>query len=98
MRLSKHGLNRIVERDGSTNYIAEARRKAKIAYQKGRTIGYYNGKDPEFGAYLKTLMRTNTTRIRVYEDLIYIFKGEQKTFVTAHKFPRFMLKRGEPSA
>lgn len=94
MRMSNHALNRLVQRDKEIDYIKEAKRKAKIAYQKGHNIGYYIS-DEQFYNYLKSLVRTNTTKIKIYDNLIYIFRGSNKTLVTVHKFPEFMLERDD---
>lgn len=93
MRTSKHGAQRMIQRD-SVDSVSDAKKKSKYVYKNGHNPGYYCD-DNEFYNYLMSLKRSNTTKVKVYDNLIYIYKGVHNTLVTVHEFPKFMKERGE---
>lgn len=95
MRTSHHARKRIVERDEIANNHCDAKKLAKIAFNSGYTINHYQ-RYPSFFAYLSNRKRESTTcRIRVYRGNIYIWKGSNKTLVTAHPIPDRFIKEME---
>ncbi len=91
VKITKHSKKRIVERDEEVNTFAEAERAAKIAWRSGKTINNFQ-KYPEFFSYLRNKRDQSTTcSIRVYRGNIYIYRGSNKTLLTAYPIPdRFM--------
>lgn len=95
MRTSYHARARIVQRDESANSHCDAKRLAKIAFKSGDTIDRYQ-KYPLFFAYLsKRRNESQTCRVRIYRGNIYIWKGSNKTLITAHPIPNRFLKEME---
>ena len=87
MRVSQHGKQRIVERDNGVSCIAEAKKMARLAYSAGKTVNNFQT-TPNFYNYLRR--KRNQTRecsLRVYRGNIYIWRGSQRTLVTAYPIP-----------
>jgi len=94
-RLSKHSKIRLVERDKDINFFREAKRAAATAYRSGKPIGDFQ-KYPKFFSYLQNKNnQTNTCTIRIFHDIIYIWRGKTKTLVTAHCIPERYLQEME---
>ena len=86
-RISNHSKERSKERvEGvKTNY--DAKRFAKQAKVSGKPIGLFQ-KYPRFFSYLQNKNnQTRTTRIKIYKDNIYIWRGATQTLVTVHPIP-----------
>ena len=81
-RLSKHSKIRLVERDKDINFFREAKRAAATAYRSGKPIGDFQN-------------QTNTCTIRIFHNIIYIWRGKTKTLVTAHCIPERYLQEME---
>lgn len=95
MRTSYHARARIVQRDESANCHSDAKRLAKIAFRSGDTIDKYQ-KYPKFFAYLSKRRReSQTCRVRIYRENIYIWKGNQRTLITVHPIPDIFVKEME---
>ena len=93
--ISDHAKQRSKERvDGvETNY--DARRFAKQARQYGKTIASYQIY-PRFFSYLQNKNnQTRTTKIRIYKNNIYIWRGTTQTLVTVHPIPDRYIKEME---
>lgn len=85
--ITKHSKERIVERTDGITTFAEAKRLAKQAKTSGKTINYYQNY-PKFFSYLQNKRsQTNDCSIRIYRGCIYIWRGKNKTLVTAHQIP-----------
>lgn len=85
--ITKHSKERIVERTAGVTTFAEAKRLAKQAKTSGKTINYYQNY-PRFFSYLQNKRnQTNDCSIRIYRGCIYIWRGKNKTLVTAHPIP-----------
>lgn len=85
--ITKHSKERIMERTDGVGNFADAKRLAKQARVSGKTINYYS-KYPKFFSYLKNKRdQTNDCSIRIYRGCIYIWRGKNKTLVTAHPIP-----------
>ena len=85
--ISDHAKERSKERvEGvETNY--DAKRFARQARISGKPIGNFQ-RYPKFFSYLQNKKnQTATTRIRVYKDNIYIWRGSNQTLVTVHPIP-----------
>lgn len=87
MRITRHSKERIVQRDVAVESFAQAKRVAKQAYTAGKTIGHYQS-CPKFHEYLRgKKAQTCNCSIRVYRGNIYIWRGKNRTLVTAHLIP-----------
>lgn len=85
--ITKHSKERIIERTEGINTFAEAKKLAKQAKTSGKTINYFHNY-PRFFSYLQNKRhQTNDCSIRVYRGCIYIWRGKNKSLVTAHKIP-----------
>lgn len=87
MVITKHSKERIVERNEDVTSFAEAKRLAKLARTAGKTVNHFQPY-PKFFSYLQNKRnQTNDCSIRVYRGNIYIWRGKNKTLVTAHPIP-----------
>ena len=85
--ITRHSKERIIERTAGVNTFAEAKRLAKQAKVSGKTINHYQPY-PRFFSYLQNKKnQTNDCSVRVYRGCIYIWRGKNKTLVTAHSIP-----------
>lgn len=87
MRITRHGKQRIVERDEGVKSIAEAKQVAKLAFRSGKTINDFQ-KCKNFSRYLRyKASQTCECSVKVYRGNIYIWKGRQKSLITAYPIP-----------
>lgn len=85
--ITRHSKQRMVERVDGIDNFAEAKRLAKCAKVSGNTINHYQ-KYPRFFSYLRNKKgQANSCFIRIYRDNIFIWRGKNKTLVTAHPIP-----------
>ena len=85
--ITRHSKERIMQRTDGVRNFAEAKKLAKQAKISGKTLNYYQ-KCPKFFSYLQNKKnQTNDCSIRVYRGCIYIWRGKNKTLVTAHPIP-----------
>ena len=92
--MTRHSKKRLCQRSPEINTFADSRRYAIQAWRSGLTIGDFC-KYPDFMDYLRRIKKktSNTASIRVYRGLIYIWRGERSTLVTAYKIPyRFAIQ------
>jgi len=95
MRTSYHSRSRLVERNEDIRCHPEAKKLAKLAFKCGDTINNYQ-RYPQFFSYLSSRRNESITcRIRIYRGNIYIWKGNNKTLVTAHPIPDRFIKEME---
>ena len=86
-RLSNHSKERSVERVEGVETFSDAKKCAKQAKQTGATIDKFI-RYPNFYSYLQNKRyQTATTRIRIFKDNIYIWRGNNQTLVTVHPIP-----------
>lgn len=92
MRITKHGMDRLIERDDEINSKRLAKRKAKIAFRSGLTIGELQRDYPGIAKYMAS-KKTGSNRVssvRLYEDRLYIFRGREKRLITTYRMPQFL--------
>lgn len=95
IRISNHSKKRIIERTEDVNFIAEAKKIAKQAFLSGKTINDYQ-KYQDFYNYLRAKKsQANNCTIRVYKNNIFIWRGKNKTLVTAYPIPKIYVKMME---
>lgn len=95
IRITRHGKTRLVQRVEDCNNFDEAKRLAKIAKVSGLTINHFQSY-PKFFSYLQRKNnKTNSQIVKVYKGQIFIWKGKNKTFVTAYPIPYRFIKEME---
>lgn len=92
MRITKHGMERLLERDDELTNRRLAKRKATIAFHSGLTIGKLEKDYPKIANYMASKKTGNArvVSVRLYEDRLYIFKGRNKRLITTYKIPQFL--------
>ena len=86
-RITAHSKERLIQRDENVNTVAEAKRTIKQAWTSGQTVGNFQ-RYPRFFSYLTNKRdQSNTCSIRVYHGNIYIWRGRNRSLVTAHPIP-----------
>lgn len=91
-KITKHSKERIIERTTTVETKAQAKKIAKQAWISGKTINSFS-KYPRFFSYLQNKRnQTNTCSIRIYKGNIYVWRGVNKTLLTAHPIPDRYLK------
>lgn len=90
-RISNHGSQRIVERVKSINTKEQAKRLAKQALVSGKTIDKFVRHDAFFNYLSRRRHQSNSCSVRVFHDHIYIWRGKNKTLVTAYPVPEKFL-------
>lgn len=87
MQITRHSKERIIERTSDINSFYEAKKAAKIAFIKGKTINDFQ-KYFCFYSYLKNKKaQSNSCSIRVYKGNIYVWRGRDHILVTAFPIP-----------
>ena len=92
MRITKHGMERLLERDEELTTRRLAKRKANIAFHSGLTIGKLQKDYPKIAEYMASKKTGNNrvVSVRLYEDRLYIFRGRNKRLITTYKMPQFL--------
>lgn len=86
-KITTHSKQRIVERTEGVSNFLEAKKLAKQAKHSGKTINDFQ-KYENFFQYLQNKKnQTNSCSIRIYRGNIYIWRGKNKSLVTAHPIP-----------
>ena len=93
MKITKHGMERLLERDEELSNRHLAKRKATIAFHSGLTISKLEKDYPKIAEYMEVKRgRANrrNSSIRLYQGNLYIFRGRNKKLVTMYKIPEFL--------
>lgn len=92
MRITKHAKERIIERNELVNSVAMAERNAKIAFRSGITIGRVDKLSPELASYMRNKKHRNgsNSTIRIYQNNVYVWRGDNHRLVTAHPVPEYL--------
>lgn len=92
MLITKHAAERIKERNDNVFSIHDAKRNAKIAWASGLTIEKVQRANADLANYMRRKKEKNGNRskVRVYQNTLYIFCGRKSRLVTAYPLPESM--------
>lgn len=97
MRITKHAKQRIKERNENVSSIAMAERNAKIAFRSGLTIGCVDKFSETLAEYMRNKKRRNGSNatIRIYQNNVYVWRGDNHRLVTVHPIPNIFKEEAE---
>ncbi len=96
MRITKHAKERIKERHEDIDSLAMAERNAKIAFRSGLTISDVSKVSEALANYMRAKKRRNGSNatIRIYQNYVYVWRGDNHRLVTMHPLPEKFQEKG----
>ena len=98
MGITTHAKERLQQRNEFVDTFTCAKRNAKVAFISGKCIHEVAKKYPKTAEWMSYKKDKNgrTAKVRLYQDVLYLWKGKHNTLITVIPLPdRFKEEMGK---
>lgn len=97
MTITQHSKQRLIERNDKVDNYENAKRNAKVAFNSGYCIHNLAESCPRTADWMRYKKEKNgrTARVRLYQNNLYLWRGQHKRLITVIPLPKVLREEVE---